>query len=363
MLIVISIILTFISTIFILPNLIKLFIKYQVGDPMDNRRMHQKFTPTSGGIAVFIPTLISISVIALFLQIPDLWIIVFSILMVSLIGVYDDFSNLRALFKLVATCIPTVILISMTDIRIQGLYGLFGINELSLSSSNFLTFLVVLFLTNAFNLIDGVDGLLSSISSFVLFIFGTWFLLIGEYHYCLVSCTLLGGILGFLVFNWHPAKLFMGDSGSLGIGFTISILAIAFLQANETIQADSIYKIKSPVSLVIALLILPIFDTLRVFTIRIFNKQSPFSPDKRHIHHYLNNLNFGHKKITLSLLYFSISAFVVILLFNDLSDSILIPVIAISLFFCSIGMFLYNKVDLKSEKENIVLNTRYKVNS
>jgi UDP-N-acetylmuramyl pentapeptide phosphotransferase/UDP-N-acetylglucosamine-1-phosphate transferase len=156
----------------------------------------------------------------------------------------------------------------------------------------------VIVITNSFNLIDGIDGLASGIGITAALTFGIWFFLSGEYEYAILSACLIGAMSAFFRFNICPngRKIFMGDTGALILGIIISVLTVQFNEANIFYKGSlSVYSVPA---VSISILILPLYDTLRVFTLRIINKKSPFSADKNHLHHRLLRLGFSHLQAT-----------------------------------------------------------------
>ena len=157
---------------------------------------------------------------------------------------------------------------------------------------------------NAFNLIDGINGLSGSIGTLISVTFGTWFILIDRLELAIIAFTLAGSTIAFLKYNVTPAKIFMGDTGSLLLGIVCSILAIKFLEWNKSIMALAEYShlkqfaVKSVPAVAIGIMILPLFDTLRVFIMRAMRGRSPMSPDRNHIHHLLIDFGFTHMKAT-----------------------------------------------------------------
>jgi UDP-N-acetylmuramyl pentapeptide phosphotransferase/UDP-N-acetylglucosamine-1-phosphate transferase len=149
---------------------------------------------------------------------------------------------------------------------------------------------------NAFNLIDGVDGLAGGLGLMATLILGTWFFLNNEFEYAAIAACLSGSLLAFLIFNFHPAKIFMGDTGSLLIGTITAALAIHFLQVAES--KSSPFEIANPDTLIFSIFFVPLFDTIRVFAVRIVKGRSPFSADRRHIHHLLLIIGFSPNAIT-----------------------------------------------------------------
>ena len=362
MLTVLSALFVFGVSVVILPPIISFLNLKGIGDKIDERRMHTSFIPTAGGLGVLLPALTTIFMFSSILNDFDLIIIGLCITVVFVTGLVDDLKNLRANIKLIALIIPTCALMLFMDIKIDSMHGLFGIYEIPDLVAIPLTLLVIVFLTNAFNLIDGVDGLLSTISSFVFMVFGVWFLFIGEYSFALISLAFLGGTIAFLVYNWFPAKIFMGDSGSLSIGFAVSILALAFLNTNDSLPIESSFKILSPVTLITSLVIYPIFDTFRVFFLRIMEGKSPFSADKKHIHHFLCGLKLNPRMISICLLVFNAVVFFAIFALSGIDDSVLFFGVVFFLLMCSMMMPISKRIYLAILREQDLRKQKVGVN-
>jgi UDP-GlcNAc:undecaprenyl-phosphate/decaprenyl-phosphate GlcNAc-1-phosphate transferase len=147
-------------------------------------------------------------------------------------------------------------------------------------------------ITNAFNLIDGIDGLAGGLGFMSLMILGLFLTFCGDSNAAIIAFSLAGGLLGFLYYNFNPARIFMGDTGSLVLGFVVSVLCVRLIQLNpETASTTVLYN--APV-FTLSVVAIPVFDTLRVFAIRMWQGRSPFSPDKNHIHHILTNNGWSH---------------------------------------------------------------------
>jgi UDP-N-acetylmuramyl pentapeptide phosphotransferase/UDP-N-acetylglucosamine-1-phosphate transferase len=214
----------------------------------------------------------------------------FSVAVLFAIGMMDDLKNLSARYKF-AIQIAVALLIAFSGVRITSFNGLFGINELSVSAQYSFTILAIVGITNAFNLIDGIDGLAGGLGFMSLIILGIFLTLSGDANNAITAFALSGGLLGFLYYNFNPAKIFMGDTGSLVLGFVTSVLCIKLIQLNTGVSVPVLPH--APV-FVLSIVLIPVFDTLRVFSLRIWNGRSPFSPDKNHIHHLLTNNGWSH---------------------------------------------------------------------
>jgi UDP-N-acetylmuramyl pentapeptide phosphotransferase/UDP-N-acetylglucosamine-1-phosphate transferase len=198
--------------------------------------------------------------------------------------------------------------------------GIFGVYELPVTVSYILTIFTILVIINAYNLIDGIDGLAAGIGVIASFTFGIFLYMVENTVLATLSFALCGSLIAFLYYNLSNAKIFMGDTGSLIVGLILSILAINFIEANinnpktseelsEFLQLHfnisniSIDLSKSAPAIAIGILIIPLFDTLRVFFFRIIRRTSPFRPDRNHIHHKIIALGLNHKKASF-ILYF-----------------------------------------------------------
>ena len=190
----------------------------------------------------------------------------------------------------------------MADIRLTSLYGFFGIYEIPLWISYGISFFTILVLTNSFNLIDGLDGLAGSISLVTFMFLGWWFLEADLTSYSVFAFILVGSVLSFLVYNWHPAKIFMGDTGSLSLGFALAVLTILFIDKNGTMANYEGWKFNAPIASGIALLIIPIYDTSRIFIKRTLKGKSPMAPDKSHVHHFLLRMGMRHEMLIWAML-------------------------------------------------------------
>ncbi|MCH7403846.1 undecaprenyl/decaprenyl-phosphate alpha-N-acetylglucosaminyl 1-phosphate transferase [Belliella kenyensis] len=360
MTIVLGFVATLILTWLAMPFLIRFLLEKGIGDIIDDRRMHIAFTPTAGGIGVMIPIFLTSVIGSILFSYEHILIPVVAVFLIAVTGVIDDLHDLKASRKLVLMILPAILLATL-GVRVDSFYGLAGIYEIPLYLSYPLTVLIFVFLTNAFNLIDGVDGLLNVIASFVFLIFGVWFALANEFSYSFLSFCFLGGSVGFLIYNWSPAKIFMGDTGSLSIGFMVSFLAITFLKVNDGLPGASEFKIDSPVSFSIALLVFPIFDTFRVFVIRIWNRTSPFRADKRHLHHYLAVLGFNHRMISITALLFNSGLFFGIYAIDLLDDFSLVVLITGILFLSSFTMHVFRSSQVFSSKRRSIPNRELEV--
>lgn len=288
-----------------IPSIINVSRKKRLFDEPDHRTSHAVGIPTLGGLAIFGGMLFSIILWTPFKYFGDLQYILCAFIVLFLIGAKDDIDPVSPIKKLLAQLFAAGILVFKANVRITTLYSIFGVGELPYWLSIVLSVFVIIAVINAFNLIDGINGLAASISLLSSLVFGYWFFIVGRIELAIVAFALIGSVLAFLKFNLTPAKIFMGDTGSLLIGTVAAILAIHFVEQNK-LMIDSPRYISSAPAMAIAVLIIPIFDTVRVIIIRLFQGASPFRADKQHLHHHLLELGLSHIQTTLLLVFVNV---------------------------------------------------------
>lgn len=277
----------FIITMISIPVIIKLAGRYKLYDIPNSRKEHTVPVPTMGGIAVIAGMLTALVLWLPFNYETEQVCFFFSIIVLLTLGIMDDLKDLSARYKFfVQTGLATLMAIS--GIRIQSFEGLFGIEELPLVAQYTFTVLTIVGVTNALNLIDGIDGLAGGLSFMSLATLGIFLTINGDITSALIAFSLAGAVVAFLYFNFNPARIFLGDTGSLVLGFTISVLCIRLMQVNTTPALPH-----APL-FILSIVFIPVFDTIRVFTGRMWKGKSPFEADRTHIHHLLTNAGFGH---------------------------------------------------------------------
>jgi len=346
---------SFATSILFFPVLIQLFTKYKLSDSPGGRKIHQNVVPSMGGIGFFMAATISLGIWIWQFSIPDIRYVFGGIILMFFVGLRDDFVELRASKKLLGQLVSVLLVVVVADIRIRDFHGFLGVEELNLFASYSFSVIVLLALTNGFNLIDGLDGLAGTIAIISLCFLGFWFYMQGIESYALLSFAFLGGVLGFLFFNWHPAKIFMGDTGSLTLGFTLGTLIIAFMEINEGLPKGAFLKFESTFAISVALMIYPLYDMARVFARRISQGKGPMSPDKSHVHHFLMRMGLGHNQVALILGSIQLAIIFLVIILKDFSDNLVIPIISIIVI--SLGWRL-DHITLKYVKKKVDLAPR-----
>ncbi len=286
-------------SIFAIPKVIYVAKKKRLLDrPDNNRKVHKDVIPNLGGIGIFFAYIIVSSLFINPAQFPAWTFISAATLVLFVTGVYDDLVSLSPSKKFLAQAFAACITVFFAKIRLTSLYGLGGIYELPDEISYVFTIIGCVFVTNAFNLIDGIDGLAGTISALAGIALGIVFVLGGQFSEACVAFSLAGAIVGFLRYNYSPARIFMGDTGSLIIGFTLSLLCIVMVETYDgtTAVRQLVHSQQSALLLALCILFIPLFDTFRVFITRILRGHSPFRADRTHLHHYLLDLGCSHSQ-------------------------------------------------------------------
>ncbi len=304
-----------------MPSLIKVArMKHLVDEPSEARKLHARSVPTIGGIIIFAAIIFSYALWfpkytimgmghvdykmmyrAMGAAYNDFKFVIAALVLLFFIGVKDDIIGVSPVKKLVGLGVVGYILVVMARIRITDMHGVFGVYELPESMSIAFSLFVYVVLVNAFNLIDGVDGLAGGIGLIAALAYGSWLYLAGDVALSLLAFVLAGALVGFLIFNFHPARIFMGDSGSLIIGAVLAVLAMKIVDHDTSRMTAPLRLIPTPV-FVMAVVAYPLVDTLRIFIYRMVRGVSPFAADRNHIHHRLLALGLGHRG-TVAVLY------------------------------------------------------------
>ena len=260
-----------------------------------------------GGISILLGVILTL---LMSLSFPE-WIkykyFFISIGLMFLIGLRDDVLALNPKQKLFSQFLPVFVLVFLDGSTLNSFYGNLEPIHFSFWLSWIISIVTFVIITNAYNLIDGVDGLAGSVGLICLLFFGGWFYWIGDDSRSLISLCFAGSLLAFLLFNWQPSKIFMGDTGALMIGLLLTYLAVHFINENYSLPVGHPARFQGSIATAICILIIPVFDTLRVIILRIRKMQSPFRADRNHIHHQFLNIGFTHAQTVLILAGINIS--------------------------------------------------------
>jgi len=287
-------------TLCLIPVIVTLAWKYNLVYLPNNRTSHIKPVPAIGGIAVFLGFFVS-GILLAGPHANSYHYLIGGVIAIFIIGVLDDLIALSAKRKLLFIVLIAFTLTSIGDIRLVSLHHFLGIDVLPYWVSISLSVLLITYVINAVNLIDGIDGNAGITGIFVLAVFSTFFMKSGYTQIIGFTFPIIFAYAAFLVFNLFGRryKIFMGDTGSLILGFVIAITIIKFCNINS----DAVYhsRLYSPLT-VLALMIVPLFDQLHVFIKRIMMGKSPFEADRNHLHHTWLKMGFSHSVTSLIML-------------------------------------------------------------
>ncbi len=304
-------------TRYFIPRVIRIVNERQLNDKPGKHKIHKQEIPTLGGIAIFggfaFGYLLGIDG-----HMQGVSYFTAAALMLFFTGLKDDLITLSPWKKIFADVGSVLIIALFTNIRFTSFHGFLGIETIPDWASVLVTVVLGVIILNSFNLIDGIDGLAASLGIIASITFGIWFWLSGEYGYAIMAAALTGSLIVFLRYNLSngPLKLFMGDSGSLFIGFVMAVFAIRFNEINAA--GTAFRELHSSPSVSIGILVIPVFDTLRVIVLRLINRQSLLKADHRHIHHLMLRAGFTHPQATMVMSLFSIFMIAVAFTFDRL---------------------------------------------
>jgi UDP-N-acetylmuramyl pentapeptide phosphotransferase/UDP-N-acetylglucosamine-1-phosphate transferase len=317
----------FLISIFAIPSIVSIAHRKQLLDEPNMRTIHMSLTPRLGGIAIFAGFASAITIFGDFTS--EIQQIIAGCIILFFIGLKDDIVTVSPFKKFFVQILATGIVVFIGNIRITSFQGFLSVEELPLWVSYSFTYIMIIGITNAINLIDGLDGLAGSVTVLICMFFGTYFYLIGNntgFIYANLAFCLAGSVVGFLRYNFKNAIVFMGDTGSLVIGFIVSIMAIKFIELRAIVHAPSA---------ALAILIIPFFDTVRVLIIRILKRKSPFFPDKNHIHHIIKMTGLDSVKVVAVILVINLTFFGVTILLKPYSENIILTVLVCMMVFLS----------------------------
>ena len=331
---------SFIITFLAVPVILQVAEQKKLYDIPDERKVHTRPVASLGGVGIFGGFLLAALLSIQGYLNPEFQYFFAAALVIFFLGLKDDLMILSASKKFIGQIIAASILIHLGGIRLDSMYGLFGFDQLPEGFGLALSYLTIIVVINSFNLIDGIDGLAASLGILTMLVFGTYFYAVEYQAYALLSFAMAGSLGAFMIFNHHPAKIFMGDSGSLMIGLVNAILVIKFINvAHDPLVA---LPVSSSVAIGFAILIVPLLDTLRVFAIRILKGRSPFTPDRNHVHHLLLDHGLGHAAVTFTCVGINV-AFILLAWFGRPLGTTTLLLIMLTIAFIGVGFLYYRR--------------------
>lgn len=313
---------SFLIVFAVTPSYIAIAKKKKLFDsPDEKRKIHKMAVPSMGGIVIFAGIMISFLLSLPFKESNTVYYLIPAMLILFFVGLKDDIDGVSALKKLAANIVAALIIVIPGGVRVSGFHGLFGLNVIPEWAAVLLSIFIIVAIINAYNLIDGVDGLAAGVGVIASVCFGLWFYFSGDQTLAVLSFAVTGSLAGFLVYNFNPAKVFMGDTGAIVVGFLLSVMAIRMIECDSAGVPAILENVSKPV-FAMSVLAYPIIDTLRVFTRRILKGRSPFSADRNHLHHRLMDIGLSQKQSVFVIYVFTLLIIAATVLMQSLRASV-----------------------------------------
>ena len=347
-------IIAFVITFYAIPVIIQVSNMKKLFDLPEDRKIHLNPIPSLGGLGIFAGFMMGL---LLMVDLTDKQAIstfqyyLTSFMVIFFFGIKDDILILTPFKKLLGQLAVAAILIFKADLVISNMHGFLGIGMIDATMGVFLSFFTIIVIVNAFNLIVGVDGLAGSVGIITASFFAFFELMSGETYYALFGFSFAASLAAFLIYNYSPARIFMGDTGAMLIGVVNAILVIHFI---NTAENSKILPVLATPAMGFGILLVPLMDTLRVFGIRILGGRTPFSPDRNHIHHLLLDKGFSHMEVTITISMASIIFVVLTYIALPLGTTKVI-ILQIAAFFVSIYLLSHKRS--RSNQMHVVKGT------
>jgi len=343
-----------------IPKIIGVVEYKRLMDDPNGRSSHKAKTPTLGGIAFFYCLIFALFFIKDRAAFGEAIYIIPGLTILFIVGLKDDMVVLSPGSKLVAQMVAIAFILVNPSFTIESLNGFLNIFEIPYYLYLVLAGFVMLTIINSYNLIDGIDGLASIVGIVIMVIYTTIFYLSQEYFFALIAITMNACLMAFFGFNVSShKKIFMGDTGSLIIGFIISVLTLKFLALKPESYEGLPFLLENAPLIAISILIVPLFDTARVFTIRIANKKGPFSPDRNHVHHVLIDFwGLSHKQASFIIGCFNIMFVILFVILGSKAKNLGMVIMLVSVvIFLGYIFFRYN-YNFTTLKQKILLKRK-----
>jgi len=288
---------TFLITYYLIPKIINVVNHKQLMDSPNHRSSHTELTPTFGGVSFYIILVLTLLLVKdldeNFLSVN----IIAGLTIILFTGLKDDLVIISHRSKLLGQLFAGFVFLYATDQYNIDFNGFLGIFSLNATIGFICALMIITIVVNAFNLIDGIDGLAASIGIIVLSIYAAIYYYLGLYFYTFISISLIGSLIAFLRFNLSSSKkIFMGDTGSMIIGFVVAVLTIRFLNLEPSQLEEINFIPQNSLFVVLSILIFPVFDMIRILVVRMMKKKHLLLADKNHSHHVLLNRGNSHRK-------------------------------------------------------------------
>lgn len=303
---------SFFISLIIFPVALSIAKKKGIVDNPNARKLQRVPVPILGGIPVFLGILVAMAFGISVMDTHLLWVTILAMTIMLFIGTWDDIKDLPALFRFIVEMLLVWSIMAINDIYIDSFHGLWGLDKVTYYLSLPLSLIAGVGIINAVNLIDGVDGYSSSYGIFANLVFSIIFIVNGEYALGMLALACMTALIPFFFHNvfGRKTKMFFGDGGTLMLGMVMTTFVFTMLSSNSKCSIMENHGI-GIVALALALLTIPVFDTLRVMAARIVRGNSPFHPDKTHLHHLFIEMKFSHIGTTVAIMLMQLTILIV----------------------------------------------------
>ncbi len=351
---------SFLLTYLTIPKVIRVVEHKRLMDDPNQRSSHSNRTPTLGGIAFFYCLVFALFFIRGRAVFDETMYLIPGLTILFIVGLKDDLVVLSPGSKLIAQVCAIAFVLSNDSFVIESLNGFLNIYEIPYFLYVALAGFMMLTIINSYNLIDGIDGLASIVGIVIMIIYTTIFYLSQEYFFALIAITMNACLMAFFGFNVSSdKKIFMGDTGSLIVGFIISVLTLKFLALKPESYEGLPFLLENAPLIAISILIVPLFDTARVFTIRIANKKGPFSPDRNHVHHVLIDFwGLSHKQASFIIGCFNIMFVVLFVILGSKAKNLGMVIMLVSVVILLGYIFFRYNYNFSTLKQKILLKRK-----
>lgn len=311
-----------------MPVVIEIAKKYNFVVSPNKRTSHLGEIPNVGGINIFVSFLVTVFLFS-FEVFYSVQFTLLGVFIILIVGFIDDLINIKVSSKLFGELLAGFFLIVVADLRLTSLHGFLGVYEIPLMFSYFLSFFVFIVIVNAINLIDGIDGLASGLGILYSLFFAVYFQLTHHSDLSITAYAMVGSLIVFFIYNVFSQKnkIFMGDSGSLLLGYLFNVFIFSFCEMNAAGVVPEKFQIAAAPAVAFTVLIVPLFDTIRVMITRMKKGYSPFRADRNHVHHLMLSLGLTHRQVTFILMGISVGFIIIAILGRNLSNGILALVV------------------------------------
>ncbi len=344
------ILVSFLIGYFFMPVVIRIAKKYNFVVSPNKRTSHQGEIPNVGGVNIFVSFLITVFLFS-FEVFYSVQFTILGLFIILIVGIVDDLINIKVSSKLFGELLAGFFLIVIADVRLSNLHGFLGVYEIPAMFSYFLSFFVFIVIVNALNLIDGIDGLASGLGILYSLFFAVYFQLIKHSDLSITAYAMAGSLIVFFLYNVFSDnnKIFMGDSGSLLLGYIFNVFIFSFCEINASGDLPEKFRMTAAPAVAFTVLIVPLFDTIRVMITRIKKGYSPFRADRNHVHHLMLSLGLKHRQVTFILMGISVGFIIFAIAGRNLPNGVLVSIVLIICVLLT--KILWTSVDKNNKKK------------